>query len=163
MPILSGEENQARQNYLKDNPIKEPLSDDEDADDPHADVRFVTKKGQDQRKEAAISEVDRNFAEYVKSNAELIGNPKTYSTIAFSQGAHADTVTFAKDRMHHKDWLTVIWTDYGENEKFAVFTGPDNLTYKIVLRLPQIPGALEALKQKYNNNIPTFLNKMFEN
>src|SRR3989344_9357056 len=157
MPILSREENQARQDYLRDNPIKEPSSDDEDADDPHADVRFVTKKEQDQRKTEKVSEIEKSFAEYVRQNAELIGNPETYPTVSYSQGTHADTVTFAKDRMHRKDWLTVIWTDHGENEKFVVFTGPDNLTYKLVLRLPQIPGALEAIKQNHKNNIPTFL------
>lgn len=119
-----------------------------------ADLKFVSKEEQQRRKEAAISEVDRNFAEYVRTHLELVSNRQKLYDIWLGT---IQTNTYPPRYLQSHVARSVIHNNPGkpqavyekirENEFLICYVDDTGNLYKVNIDLTQIPGAQESITQ----------------
>ncbi len=119
-----------------------------------ADVKFVSKEEQQQRKEAEIKDVDRAFAEYVRKNLALIANRQKLYDIWLG---NIQTNTYppmylqnsvARSVIHNNpNKPQAVYEKTGENEFLVCYVDEKGNLNRVNIDFTKIPGAKEAIKQ----------------
>ncbi len=132
-----------------------------------ADVKFVSSEEQKKRKEAEITEIDKNFAEYVRSRLELIADrQKLYNIWLGNIQTHTYPERYlqnnvARSIIHNNPGKSqAVYEKTGNNNFLVGYVDPEGNLYKVNIDFSQIPGAEESIK-KLGHPI-TFLQEQFQ-
>jgi hypothetical protein len=132
-----------------------------------ADLKFVSQTEQAKRKEAAITEVDRNFVEYIQTKAVLVAKKSLFERLNLGEIQKTTRNNYLhsviREVMFNQGLKGAHYQMNSKDDFLICIIGEQGDLYKLSLKISEIPGATEAIDQdpRFNKHSINFLKEQF--